>query len=52
MQVSEIKKKLGKIADEIDSYLGELERSGKDNTTKYDRLLYISGGIRELIDLD
>ena len=52
MKVSEIKKELEKIADKIDNYLGECERTGKDNTTKYDKLLYLSGGIRELINLD
>ena len=52
MKVSEIRKELEKIADRIDNYLGELERTGKDNVSKYDKLLYIAGGIRELINLD
>ena len=52
MKVSEVKKELEQIADRIDSYLGELESTGKDNTAKYEKLLYIAGGIRELINLE
>lgn len=52
MTVKEVKNKIEKLADEIDDYLGELERSNKDKGKKYEELLYIAGGLRELVDTE
>ena len=52
MTVKEAKDKIEELADEIDDYLGELERSNKDKGKKYDTLLYIAGALRELIDTE
>ncbi len=52
MTVKEAKNKIEELADEIDDYLGELERSNKDKGKKYDTLLYIAGALRELIDFE
>lgn len=52
MTVKETKNKIEKLADEIDNYLGELERSNKDKGKKYETLLYIAGALRELIDVE
>lgn len=50
--VKEAKDKIEKLADEIDDYLGELERSNKDKGKKYETLLYIAGALRELVDTE
>lgn len=52
MTIRQVKEKIEKLADQIDGYLMELERSGKDNTDKYETLLYISGGLHELVEID
>lgn len=52
MTVKQVKEKIEKLANQIDDYLMELERSGKDRSDKYETLLYISGGLHELIDTE
>ncbi len=52
MTPRQVKNKLEKIVNEIDEYLYELEQEGKDNTEKYEQLLYIAGGLHELIDTE
>ncbi len=52
MTVKSVKNKIEKLADEIDEYLGELERNNKDNSNKYETLLYISGGLRQLLEVE
>lgn len=52
MTVQSVKNKVEKLADEIDKYLGELERNNKTNSNKYETLLFISGGLRELIEAE
>ena len=52
MTVKQVKNKIEALADEIDKYLGELERDNKDKGVKYDTLLYIAGGLRELVDIE
>ena len=50
MTIKKVKQQLKELADTIDDYLGKLEQKNKDNSSKYETLFYISGGIRELID--
>lgn len=52
MTYKQFKKKLEKIADEVDNYLGELERYGKDKGKNYDILLEMNCALREIIDTD
>ena len=52
MNVGKVKKEILKLADAIDDYLGELEEQGKDNSRKYQELLYIAGGLRELLEVE
>lgn len=50
MTIKYAKQMIEDLADEIDNYLHELELEGKDDTDKYDTLLYLSGGLRELLE--
>lgn len=52
MTVKQAKKMIEDLADEIDNYLHELELNGKDDTDKYQALLYLSGGLRELAETE
>lgn len=52
LTTKQIKNELEEIVDRIDDYLGELEMNGKDNTKKYEELLYIAGELRELIEVE
>lgn len=52
LTVKQVKNEIEELADRIDDYLGELERNNKDNTDKYEALLYIAGGLRELIEVE
>lgn len=52
MTVKSVKNKVEKLADEIDEYLGELERNNKTNSNKYETLLFIAGGLRELVEVE
>lgn len=50
MTYKQIQKDLNKIAEKINEYLGELEDKNKTNSTNYEALLFIAGGLEELID--
>lgn len=50
MTIKYAKQMIEDLADEIDNYLHELELNGEDDTDKYDTLLYLSGGLRELLE--
>lgn len=52
LTVKQVKNEIEELADRIDEYLGELERTNKDNTDKYEQLLYIAGGLRELVEME
>lgn len=52
MTVISVKNKIEKLADQIDDYLGELEQNNKTNSSTYETLLYIAGGLRELLDVE
>lgn len=48
--VKQVKNEIEELVDRIDDYLSELERNGKDNTKKYEHLLFIAGGLREVME--
>lgn len=50
LTVKQVKNEIEELVDRIDAYLGELENNGKDNTTKYEHLLYIAGALREALE--
>lgn len=50
LTIKQVKNEIEELADRIDNYLAELEHKGKDNTTNYDHLLFIAGGLRELLE--
>lgn len=52
MTIKQVKTEIEELADRIDEYLGELEKNGKDSGNKYETLLYIAGGLRELLDAE
>lgn len=52
MTTKEVKAKMEKLADQIDDYLEKLEETGKYGTDKYEELLYISGGLHELAEME
>ena len=52
MTVQQVKDRIEKLADQIDDYLEKLEETGKYGTDKYEELLYISGGLHELADME
>lgn len=52
MTIKQAQKRIEEVADYIDDYLGELERSGKDKGKKYDALLELACELRELVDKD
>ena len=52
LTVRQVKNEIEELVDRIDDYLAELERNNKDNTNKYETLLYIAGGLRELIEVE
>lgn len=52
MTVKQAKQMIEDLADEIDEYLAKLERENKDDTDKYQSLLYLSGGLRELAETE
>lgn len=52
MTVKSVKTKIEKLADEIDEYLGELESNNKTDSNKYETLLFIAGGLRELLGVE
>ena len=52
LTVKQVKNEIEKLADKIDDYLSELERNNKDNTDKYEQLLFIAGGLRELVEVE
>lgn len=52
MTVKQAKQMIEDLADEIDEYLSKLERENKVDTDKYQALLYLSGGLRELAETE
>lgn len=52
MTVKQAKQMIENLADEIDEYLAKLERENKDDTDKYQALLYLSGVLRELAETE
>ena len=52
LTVKQVKNEIEELVDRIDDYLSELESSNKDNTKKYEELLFIAGGLRELIETE
>lgn len=52
MTVTQVKNEIEELVDRIDEYLFELERKNKDSGKKYETLLYIAGGLRELLDAE
>ena len=51
MTYKQIQKRIGKLADEIDDVLGDLESKGKDTSNNYHAMLYLAGGLRDLADM-
>lgn len=51
MTIKQAKDRMEQLANDIDKYLGELESANKTNSEKYETLLYIAGGLRELIEV-
>lgn len=52
MTVKQAKDRIEKLVDDIDKYLGELESTNRTNSKKYETLLYIAGGLRDLIEVE
>ena len=52
MNYKSLLRQLEEIADEVDSFLGELERNGKDKGKNYNALLDINCALREIIETD
>ena len=52
LTVKQVKNEMEKLADKIDDHLAELEQQGKDDSKKYEELLYIAGGLRELVEVE
>lgn len=52
LTVKQVKVEIEKLADRIDDHLAELEQEGKDKSKKYEELLYIAGGLRELMEVE
>lgn len=50
MTYKQIQKRIAKLADELNVYLGELESEGKDTSKNYEALLFIAGGLEELAE--
>lgn len=50
--VAKAKNRIEELADEIDEYLGELERNNKDKGKNYETLLYIAGALRDLLEVE
>lgn len=50
MTVKQAKQIIEDLADEIDNYLHELELVGKDDTDKYHTLLFLTNGLRDLLE--
>jgi len=52
MTYKQAQKKIEQLADEIDNYLGNLERANKDKGKNYNALFEISCALRDLADQD
>lgn len=52
LTTKQVKSEIEKLVDKIDAYLYELESNNKDNTQKYEELLFIAGGLRELMEVE
>lgn len=50
MTVKQVKNKIEELADKIDNFLEKLEYEGRTESKNYEHLLYIAGGLRELLD--